>query len=130
MWAPTCRNSLPTSKRVGRTSNREGTGSTSSGRGCKWHMQAGCRMRGGCLVFGRTGRESGEAMMELGESETEVGKAKGGEGKRTQPEAVVSRMGPLKGRHVVSFGTSTRWHCAASRKVASSIPDGVIFIFH
>ena len=59
-------------------------------------------MRGGCLVFGRTGRESREAMMELREPETEVGKAKGGEGKTTQPERVVSRMGPLKGRHIVS----------------------------
>jgi len=81
-------------------------------------------------VFGRTGRGSREAMMELGEPETEVDKAKGGEGKRTQPEGVVSHIGPLKGRHVVSSGTSMRWHCAASRKVASSIPDGVIFIFH
>jgi hypothetical protein len=53
-------------------------------------------------VFGRTGRESREAMMELREPETEVGKAKGGEGKTTQPERVVSRMGPLKGRHIVS----------------------------
>ena len=68
--------------------------------------------------------------MELREPETEVGKAKGGEGKTTQPERVVSRMGPLKGRHIVSSWTGTRWHCAANRKVASSIPDGGIFIFY
>ena len=81
-------------------------------------------------MFGRAGRESRVAVMELGEPETEVCKAKGGEGKRTQPKGMVSRMGPLKDRHVVYSGTSTWWHCAASRKVASSIPDGVIFIFH
>lgn len=87
-------------------------------------------MRGECLVFGRTGRDSREAMLERGEPETEVGKRKGGAGKTTQPEQVISRMGPLKGRHVVSSGTGTRWHCATRRKVAGWIPDGVIFIFH
>ena len=57
--------------------------------------------------------------MEREEPETEVGKAKGGTGKRTQPEGIVGRMGPLKARHVVYSGTGTRWrswlrHCAAS----------------
>ena len=70
-------------------------------------------------MFGRTGHESREAMMEREEPETEVGKAKGGTGKRTQPEGIVGRMGPLKARHVVYSGTGTRWrswlrHCAAS----------------
>ena len=70
-------------------------------------------------MFGRTGRESREAVMERGELKTEVGKAKGGAGKRTQPEEVVSRMGPLKGlwnRHVVALsckpegsGFDSRW---------------------
>ena len=81
-------------------------------------------------MFGRRGGDSREAMMEGREPETEVGKAKGGAGKRTQPEEVVSRTGPLKGRHVVSSGAGRRWHYATSRKVAGSIPDGVVFIFY
>jgi len=70
-------------------------------------------------VFGRRGLESREAMMEREERDTEVGKAKGGAGKTTQPEEVVSRTGPLKGRHAVSSGKGTRCHCTASRKIAS-----------
>jgi hypothetical protein len=70
-------------------------------------------------VFGRTGRESPEAMVEREERDTEVGKAKGGAGKRTQPEEVVNRTGPLKGRHAVSSGTGTRCHCTACRKIPS-----------
>jgi hypothetical protein len=127
MLAPTFRNSLLTSKK-GRNGFKQGRFRLKTRVGV---AVSGTCKRDGSSIFGvRQDMTWGYDGAEREEWDTEVGKAKGGAGNRTQLEEVVSHMGPLKGQHAVSSVTGTQWNSTASRKVASSIPDNVIFIFH